>query len=157
MVEITYRLSFRVIAIPHIRFDYEAIFMSTASCWLCVDLICVLSNNFRMRYGWFYYSATDVKITEMVISAKGILLPDWCAAFLWYAYIMLNIKGQDFTLIYKYVGLIYMLIAVPFICLFSIDQDESIFRNFFKERELDKNQKKQGQKCFYKRICLIVI
>jgi len=70
---------------------------------------------------------------------------------------MLNIKGQDFTLIYKYVGLIYMLIAVPFICLFSIDQDESIFRNFFKERELDKNQKKQGQKCFYKRICLIVV
>jgi len=61
---------------------------------------------------------------------------------------MLNIKGQDFTLIYKYVGLIYMLIAVPFICLFSIDQDESIFRIIFKEKSWSKTKRNRGKRAF---------
>jgi len=58
---------------------------------------------------------------------------------------MLNIKGQDFTLIYKYVGLIYMLIAVPFICLFSIDQDESNF-NITSKRRVGQKPKETGAK-----------
>jgi len=58
---------------------------------------------------------------------------------------MLNIKGLDFALIYKYVGLIYMLIAVPFICLFSIDQDESIF-SIISKRRVGQKPKETGAK-----------